>query len=136
MHHSYYSRALLSCTTHTHAPLCNLVHLSCTIVHHSYYSRAPLVRHSYSCATRTRALLRNLVHHFHAPLSCTSLMDLSRAPLSCTTHVISCTTLVHHSHTLVHYPRAPLSCTTLMHHSHRNALSALLTYSHAPLNHS
>ena len=81
---------------------------------------------------------------------------------SCTTHAISCTNLVHHSPTLMHYSRAPLtqshallsctthilSCTThvvthslhyshtLMHHSHSNALSALLTYSRALLNHS
>ena len=115
--HSY------SCTIR--ALLRNLVHYSCTAT----YSRAPISCTTPTCAPlRTRAPLCNLVHY-----SCTAMY--SRAPVSCTTRA-PLRNLVHHSRAPLKYSRALPSFTTLMHHSHSNALSALLTYSRAPLNHS
>ena len=151
--HSY------SCTTY--APLRNLVHYSCTTT----YSRAPIscttrtraaipcttpTRAPFSCTTPTRAPL-GLVHHtalvHRSVISCTTRSPLhtlvhhsctakySRAPVSCTIHA-PLRNLVHHSRAPLKYSRALSSCTTFMHHSCRNALSALLKYSRAPLNHS
>ena len=105
---------IISFTTRTRALLVHRSVISCTT-----RSRAPL---------RTRAPLRNLVHY-----SCTA--TYSHAPVSCTTRA-PLRNLVHHSRASLKYSRALPSCTTLMHHSHSNALSALLTYSRAPLNHS
>ena len=152
MHHSYYSRALLSCTTRTCAPLHNLVHYSYTTT----YSRAPIscttcTHAPIGCTTQNRALLV-LVHHsvlfHHSALvhhsvlvhhSCTHLMHHS--VISCTSPalliLLSCTTLVHHSYSCTTRTSPPLrnlvhySCTIMY---SREPISCT-TRTHAPLVH-
>ena len=80
-----------------------------------------------SCTTRTRALLRNLMHYSctatysRASISCTTR---TRAPISCTTPTRAPLILVHHS-ALVHC--SVISCTT------RAPLCTLMHPSRAPL---
>ena len=91
-----YTRAPISCTTATRAPLV-LVHHS-ALVHRSVIScttRAPLrtlMHHSFLCTTR--ALLHTLVHPSRAPLV---LVQQSRAPLLLVHHSCAPLLLVHNS---------------------------------------